>query len=37
MTYDIIGDIHGELDALERLLQWPGYVCADGVWRHPRR
>jgi aryl-alcohol dehydrogenase-like predicted oxidoreductase len=37
MPYDIIGDIHGQLDALERLLRRLGYDYADGVWRHPQR
>lgn len=37
MSDDIIGDIHGELGALERLLERLGYGCADGVWRHPQR
>jgi len=37
MSYDIIGDIHGQLDALERLLERLGYERSDGVWRHPQR
>ena len=37
MSYDIIGDIHGELGALERLLERLGYGRDDGVWRHARR
>jgi hypothetical protein len=32
---DIIGDIHGHADALERLLDALGYVLRDGVYRHP--
>ena len=35
--YDIIGDIHGEADALERLLQKLDYELADGCWQHPSR
>jgi len=37
MSFDLIGDIHGELDPLERLLQKLGYRQSDGVWRHPER
>ena len=37
MGYDIIGDIHGEADALERLLHKLGYEPADGYWQHPSR
>ena len=33
--YDIIGDIHGEGDALERLLQELDYKLIDGCWQHP--
>ena len=33
--YDIIGDIHGEGDALERLLQELDYKLIDGRWQHP--
>jgi Calcineurin-like phosphoesterase len=32
---DIIGDIHGHADALERLLDALGYVLRDGVHHHP--
>jgi hypothetical protein len=35
--YDVIGDIHGHADALERLLGRLGYVEEDGVFRHPDR
>ena len=35
--YDIIGDIHGEGDALERLLQELDYKLIDGCWQHPSR
>ncbi len=33
--YDIIGDIHGHLALLIRLLKKLGYVQKRGVWRHP--
>jgi hypothetical protein len=32
---DIIGDIHGHADALERLLSALGYVLRDGFHHHP--
>lgn len=35
--YDIIGDIHGENEALQRLLQHLDYRHLDGAWRHPER
>ena len=35
--YDIIGDIHGEADALERLLNKLGYQLVDDCWQHPLR
>ncbi|WP_238639827.1 metallophosphoesterase [Halorhodospira halochloris] len=35
MAIDIIGDIHGELAALERLLSRLGYRKQGGTWRHP--
>jgi len=35
--YDIIGDIHGEADALEGLLGKLGYIQQAGVWKHPGR
>lgn len=37
MAYDIIGDIHGECDALEALLIKLDYSVVDGTWRHPNR
>ncbi|MBU6314944.1 MAG: metallophosphoesterase [Acidobacteria bacterium] len=35
--YDVIGDLHGHLRALEGLLADMGYTCTDGVWSHPSR
>lgn len=35
--YDIIGDVHGCADELERLLHNMGYQEVDGAWRHPDR
>lgn len=35
--YDIIGDVHGCADALERLLALLGYRPLNGVWQHPQR
>lgn len=35
--YDIIGDIHGEIGALERLLRHLDYRHVDWTWRHPER
>jgi len=35
--YDVIGDIHGQADKLERLLARMGYSEVDGVWSHPMR
>ena len=37
MGYDVIGDIHGQADKLEALLQHMGYRPHDGAWRHPSR
>lgn len=37
MHYDIIGDIHGEADALERLLKKLGYQEGSGAYTHPTR
>jgi hypothetical protein len=33
--YDIIGDIHGYADVLEKLLRKLGYEKPAGIWRHP--
>jgi hypothetical protein len=35
--YDLIGDIHGHADALQRLLESLGYARQQGVYRHPER
>ncbi len=35
--FDIIGDIHGYVDALKRLLSTLGYQEINGVWGHPKR
>lgn len=35
--YDIIGDVHGCSNTLEKLLHRMGYERCDGVYRHPRR
>lgn len=35
MHYDFIGDIHGDFEALERLLTHLGYRKQRGFWRHP--
>jgi len=35
--YDIIGDIHGYIDALEELLDKLGYSYLDSTWQHPSR
>lgn len=35
--YDVIGDIHGHGDLLERLLAAMGYVNTSGFWSHPNR
>ena len=32
--YDIIGDIHGHADALEKLLEKLGYQKHQGVYKH---
>ncbi|MBF9015837.1 MULTISPECIES: metallophosphoesterase [unclassified Oceanispirochaeta] len=37
MNYDIIGDIHGYLDALVALLKKLGYSRKGGSWSHPDR
>ncbi|OEO26409.1 serine/threonine protein phosphatase [Pseudomonas sp. J237] len=36
-SYDLIGDIHGCANTLERLLDKLGYRKTSGVWRHPSR
>lgn len=35
--YDIIGDIHGHVEALQALLLKLGYRERNGAWRHPER
>ena len=35
--YDIIGDVHGSADKLERLLDAMGYSNDDGTWKHSER
>lgn len=35
MNYDIIGDIHGQIEKLEALLQKLGYRIKDGAYRNP--
>ncbi len=37
MKYDVIGDIHGEVGKLERLLVKLGYRVENGAWRHEGR
>jgi len=37
MNYDIIGDIHGHADTLEKLLQKLGYQLQNGIYSHPER
>ena len=37
MQYDIIGDIHGEYDALVELLEKLEYRCIAGLWQHSSR
>jgi hypothetical protein len=36
-AYDIIGDVHGQADALVALLGQMGYRERDGAWRHSDR
>ena len=35
--YDIIGDIHGHADELEKLLEKLDYSWTDGCYRHSNR
>ena len=35
--YDLIGDIHGQADELEALLEKLGYRQKDGIYRHESR
>jgi Calcineurin-like phosphoesterase len=35
--YDLIGDVHGCAQALERLLKAMGYTHSRGCYRHPKR
>lgn len=35
--YDIIGDVHGHADALEKLLNKLGYQKVDGIYSHENR
>ena len=37
MSYDIIGDIHGQADKLVNLLEKMGYTLHGKVWNHPSR
>lgn len=37
MNYDIIGDIHGQVEKLRALLQRLGYRERIGTWQHPDR
>jgi calcineurin-like phosphoesterase family protein len=37
MSFDVIGDVHGQYDKLVSLFKYLGYSAADGVWRHPGR
>ena len=37
MAYDLVGDIHGQGDKLEGLLDHLGYRLRDGAYRHPSR
>ena len=34
-NFDLIGDIHGQFDALSKILGTLGYRCNDGRWSHP--
>jgi hypothetical protein len=35
--FDVIGDVHGHADRLQRLLARMGYAERHGVWVHPDR
>lgn len=35
--YDVIGDVHGNVEKLVALLKNMDYEIVDGVWRHPTR
>lgn len=35
--YDVIGDVHGMADMLEKLLSEMGYAMSGGAWHHPTR
>jgi hypothetical protein len=37
MSFDVIGDLHGQFHKLVSLLAVLGYAEVDGVWRHPER
>jgi hypothetical protein len=37
MSFDVIGDVHGQYDKLVSLLKHLGYSAADGAWRHRSR
>jgi hypothetical protein len=37
MSFDIIGDVHGQHDKLVALLKHLGYSESAGTWRHPGR
>jgi hypothetical protein len=37
MEYDIVGDVHGQAEKLEALLQTMGYRNTAGAYRHPNR
>ncbi len=37
VSFDVIGDVHGQYDKLVSLLQHLGYSEFSGVWRHQDR
>jgi hypothetical protein len=37
LSFDVIGDVHGQFDKLVRLLSYMGYRETGGAWRHPDR